>query len=431
MKNLTLFSLFLLLSLISNAAFCQSNYQEGYVLTLNKDTLRGLIDVKNWSTSPREILFFQRNFTRTRKYTVNEVTAFYAAGEKYVARVFQVDTSSNEFSKLSQYSKAENRRDSAFLKVLVEGKAGLFLFKDKERTHFFIEDDTLKTTELLNKQYLTESGQVATKTQYIGQLNYFWRKYPTLAPQINATKYTDKSLTNLFEAYEKLNNVGQPIYTNKISKGTSINFGLVMGLASTKLSFESAINALGKINFRPSINPTFGVSIELTPYKKVGMKTITPWSFYGDLLYKRYAAQDAVTTYFLSQIESSNTYILDFSYLRFSTAVRYNLAGQRVKYFVSGGFSASQLLKTHENAEIYRYYTFNTPDFTENKNEAVKYIRNFELGYFGGIGAKYNRLSCELRYEISTGVSEFTVALNSKVTHTQLLFCYKFGKTKD
>ena len=341
-----------------------------------------------------------------------------------------MDTSSSDFQSLTWSSKSQNRTQTAFLRVLIQGRGTLFLFKENKRRHFFMEEDTLKVTELLSKDYLEAINMVANKTQYKGQLKYYWRNYPSLTAQINRLNYDEKSLMNLFENYEKLHG-GQP-YIEQANKGLDVKFQVVGGLSLTKLAFKSnlALSNIEKADFNNTLSPVLGFAVELMPFKQGETRKINRISFYNEILYKKFVSEGIATKYFTDQIESIDIYKLGFSYLRLSTAVRYQSTGENFKYFASLGFTGALLLKTYNNSHIYRYYTFNTTNFIEKQDESIAYLSKYEIGYLGSLGLKYRQFSLEMRYESSTGMSQKTLIINPIVSQFHFLLGYRFGKTK-
>jgi hypothetical protein len=429
----------LFLQFISVITFSQTNFQSGYIVTINNEKIQGSIDYRNWAISPR-IIRFKKGENTIREYSVNELKEFSVADEKYISRTFLVDSSSSKYGAMSSTSKAENRTEKSFLRILVQGSSTLLLYKDENRHHYFMEEDTIKLVELLSKeflanphvllpmeQYLTSINQYfTTKDQYKGQLKYYWRKYPTLYQQIDLLEYEEKSMINLFNSYEKLK--GTHPYIEKPKKGVSYLFSLVGGVSQTNFKFESIINTTKpfEIAFDPTISPALGIGLEIVPFEEIATKRINHWTIYNEALYNRYSVEKLNTTYFLNQIETAELYKLDFSYLRLSSSFRFQTTGDKLKFFCGIGFSGSMLLKTNENLYNRKRYIFNTTNFSESNTAIIESLTSFEPGYLVSLGLKFNRISFQLRYENSFGMSGRTDLINPTIKHLYILIGYRF-----
>jgi hypothetical protein len=80
MQNTCKILFFLLLA----PAYClaQSNFNPGYVITLKGDTLRGLIDYREWDNNPADIRFKANASGKTETFSVNNASEFEISGLK-------------------------------------------------------------------------------------------------------------------------------------------------------------------------------------------------------------------------------------------------------------------------------------------------------------------------------------------------------------
>jgi hypothetical protein len=120
------------------------------------------------------------------------------------------------------------------------------------------------------------------------------------------------------------------------------------------------------------------------------------WSFYNELLYSSYQADNTYPRYFPASWAK-----FDFKYLKLNSMVRYD-AGL---LFFGAGLS---------NGFCIDHYGSDDSDF-----------RKYEIGLLLGAGIRYKRFSLELREDLGDGMSPFIGAY----THTerfQMLLGYKF-----
>jgi hypothetical protein len=117
---------FLFFLLTSISLFAQSNYQSGYVVTAQGDTLKGRIDYKEWSRNPAEISFQSLENPQTSQQ-FNAATIRYVSINGYAAyESFTVSISMDQvaMSNLSEGMDTSKISKTVFLKPLL--KAGLF-----------------------------------------------------------------------------------------------------------------------------------------------------------------------------------------------------------------------------------------------------------------------------------------------------------------
>lgn len=77
---------------IIQTSFGQENYIPGYVISA-RDTLRGLIDYRNWAENPEKISFKEKPGDSAVVYTPSDIKGFGAAGEFYESAVVETDIS--------------------------------------------------------------------------------------------------------------------------------------------------------------------------------------------------------------------------------------------------------------------------------------------------------------------------------------------------
>lgn len=71
-------------------AYAQKTFEPGYILPLQGDTVRGLIDFRNWAKNPDEISFKLSESAEATSYRPVDIKAFVVGGEKYVSAVVRL-----------------------------------------------------------------------------------------------------------------------------------------------------------------------------------------------------------------------------------------------------------------------------------------------------------------------------------------------------
>ncbi|MBB6272966.1 hypothetical protein HDF26_003426 [Pedobacter cryoconitis] len=175
-----LFLLGILLS-ISALSFAQSNFQKGYVVNNEKDTLRGYIDYKEWDLNPGKIAFKTDLDAGIQDFTVKNSLAWAVTGfEIYQKYEVEVSMSQVDVSRLSVGRDNSKAKSVVFLKVLQTGKnATLFSYTDGIKQRFYLlEKDESIPYELGSQLYMKskEDNLMVTDNQYIRQLGLVMTK---------------------------------------------------------------------------------------------------------------------------------------------------------------------------------------------------------------------------------------------------------------
>ncbi|MBO9613208.1 MAG: hypothetical protein J7619_10960 [Dyadobacter sp.] len=136
--------LFIIQLTTSMQAFAQGKFVEGYIITNQNDTIRGLVRYADWAMSPKEVRF-RSPVADGQMFPAKDVKGFgvLVANEIYKSKkIGLLDISLTQAYTIVPSLEA---RDSAyvFLQELVTGgRATLFEFLDRaEHPHYFIEKD--------------------------------------------------------------------------------------------------------------------------------------------------------------------------------------------------------------------------------------------------------------------------------------------------
>ncbi len=203
----------------------QNNFEPGFIVDANGDTLKGQVDYQGKKINAMKCLFKANG--RTKEYNPHMIEAYgFDRGEVYRAKL--INTSDNEES----YN---------FLQLLVDGKVRLYVYYDilaKER--IFIENDNLGINELREvKRPVGSTNNYVLYKEYIGYLKVYLPGQKTENQSLEL-----KSVKKLVESYNK--NSGKPVksYPLKAKKGKgsrqkavvlSLGAGITYSFAKYKL----------------------------------------------------------------------------------------------------------------------------------------------------------------------------------------------------
>jgi len=169
-----------LLIALPTAIFAQSNYHEGYVLKNNGDTLKGYINYREWSHSPRSIDFkIHKTDNQTISFNPTTIKAFSINGlENYIGYKGSISMDKTTFPNIPESLDTTKKLDTLFLRQLAIG-AHLTLFQhlDEVKTRFFIAEANNEPVELIYHQYYDDSKQIVNSDGYKGQLLLYINKF--------------------------------------------------------------------------------------------------------------------------------------------------------------------------------------------------------------------------------------------------------------
>src|SRR6185503_6080574 len=191
------FKLFLLVFLLPFFSLAQSDYKPGYVVTLKGDTIRGLIDLRNWDSNPTDISFKSSDAAGVQKFTINDIKLFNIP-DFVVYRRFVVRISLDETNTLHLVTGRDTsyKTDAVFLRELQRGKnIALYGYGDQSKKRYDVgEYPDYIPTELVYRLYL-DDGAVSDNHGRSVNENTFLKQLFALAAKYNAL---DDELTHEF-----------------------------------------------------------------------------------------------------------------------------------------------------------------------------------------------------------------------------------------
>ena len=120
-KFCTVLSCFLFLPFF---LFAQSNYKNGYIITLQGDTLKGFIDYQEWIKNPIAINFKSALQEKTVQEFTPATIKYFAIGnmEAYERYEGKIRLNRIEINKLATGVDTSTAKRTVFLRVLAQGK---------------------------------------------------------------------------------------------------------------------------------------------------------------------------------------------------------------------------------------------------------------------------------------------------------------------
>ncbi|MFD0837490.1 hypothetical protein ACFQ0I_17060 [Mariniflexile aquimaris] len=204
-----------------------------------------------------------------------------------------------------------------------------------------------------------------------------------------------------------------PDYKNE--KRIKIEKGIFIGASMTSLKFDDH-KLLPYLNskYKSSTDISFGVYLELFLNKNKG------WSLYNEIQYYSYKSSNHY-----EDIENENIFTtintkISHSFIKLNNLARFGFSMANQPLYFNLGMTNGWVI-TEENYRRIESNVFSVQ--TVSNGLAIPDVKNHEFGIIMGLGTKFNKLSFEVRYEITDGVSEDSA--NSKLNKLYFLVGYR------
>lgn len=422
MRFLKLISAFIVLAFLNSVSgYSQENFKPGFIVDNNKDTIKGLIDYRNWAITPKKFKFKIQSNSETKVYSSTDILSFGVAGEIYTSGIVIVEDgplNSMDHDNLWQF---HERIDTTYLQVLVDGPKSLYYLEDEnQKIHFFIGQSG-KFDRLMFKVYNTKYNNISIEKRdekYKGQLNIYLQDCSSIQKKISSSEYKKNELIKLFKDYYECKN-SEITYHYKVEKNKS-EFGLLAGLSFTQLKFiaDKEFSYLKKADFPISTNLAFGVFWNILFSRQKDRI-----SFNNEVLYCSYkAVSNNVRSSDNNDIYDITTGSIGCTSIKLNNLLRFKYPVKNTFVFVNGGISNAVTISETNNRRV-ESHVYSQTNISEREAliDAKKWIPGYLLG-FGGVFKKY---SCEVRMEKTGGMSNY-LALKSPVVSYYFLFGYRF-----
>ncbi|MCD4698804.1 MAG: PorT family protein [Bacteroidales bacterium] len=238
------------LIILVNITVClsQENFSPGYILSLSGDTLKGEILDQGDINNAKTVIFRENENTNEQTFTPTDISAFYISNGKYfeskifnfyqdipIITLLKIVNTSWETENRSAY---EIKRDTAFLRVVVKGKAQVYVNISKGgRKMYFVETPSGGFKHLRhNKTYdARKNGNIKfkTKTSIKDTLDLLVSNCPENLLIEKRKKIYLTDLIDLFTDYNTCIGSKSEIIQPRLK--VKIKFGLNLGMNNTNV----------------------------------------------------------------------------------------------------------------------------------------------------------------------------------------------------
>ncbi|NOU45506.1 MAG: tRNA modification GTPase [Bacteroidales bacterium] len=394
--------LFCILFLSAECSFGQIIFEKGYLITNENQKIECLIKNNDWDLSPTMIKYKLIDNEDIKTGNISTIREFGIYGySRYIKATVKIDRSSTKLSDLSQSRNAIWNQEQLFLKVLVQGKANLYCYKERNFTKFFYSLTDTLIQQLMFKEYSVNSHQMATNNDFRQQLMREVSCENTPLTTIEKINYDQNELERYFEKYNacEKNSIAT---TNTKKKLGKFNLRITPGLNYSSLSLGDGNAIKTKKYFKNEPDFRFGLEAEyILPFNK------NKWGVTFEPSYYYFKGKNPLSTSFK---------IVKFSSLYFSIGVRhYFFLNNTNKIFINGIINS--ITRIDLNSQI-------------SSIIGTLYIRHKPNLAFG-VGFEYRNLSAEFRYYTNQGALKYRSDWSFEYSNISFIIGYKLLRTGD
>lgn len=364
--------LIFIIALVTYAGTCfaQSDYLEGYIITLSKDTIHGLINYKSSVGNLKQCRFKPSPDAAYTDYTPEEISAFSIIGKKYYTAL-EVDIGGT--------------KDSFFIETLVEGIVDVFLYREFNQGYYLIRTDKGELYELQNSkvEVETEEGRYTKeKKEYVRMLRYLFSDSPSTLKKVDQLPFKTNAMIDIAQQYhEDVCDEYECVVYTKEKKAIAFTLGLYAGYSLSNLSLKSEHISKMNNDFSSSADPFFGLFLNI-----MDPNISERFSIQLDCIFQR-GKYIFDSTYFTT------------SYVRVPFSIKYTYPGKKIKPSFQLGIAYN---KWYNHSSQYIIPAWVVGDVIQK--------RDYQYGLFMGIEVSYElsrslELFAQGRYEKYSGKS--------------------------
>jgi hypothetical protein len=351
----------MLICLLPSCLVGQVVFEIGYFFDNNGEKTDCLIRNVEWKNSPTKIEYKLNDTSATENAGIEDIKEFKVSNYKYRRTIVDIDQSVRTINGLDDKKEPVFKKDTVFLRIIVEGSATLFFHGTKELYFFNVEGSPVK--QLIHKEYIVEN-KVLTNNKYKSQLFDHLKCEGITQGYVKKLNYNLADLTQVFVKYNKCKDAEYTRY-NFHTKRDAFNLYLLAGARISSFKLRNSMNKSQNIDYPDKTNFNFGVEAEYVfPFNK------NKWALVFRPFYQSYYAEESRPNY-------NNT--VDYQSIELATGIKYSMfLSTTSKIF----FYASPVL-------------VDLPIKSTIGSLNVSYSNNFDFG----LGYNYNnRISAEIHY---------------------------------
>lgn len=363
----------------------------------------------DWLNNPTQFEYKLSENSERKIKTITDVKVFEIVNKsKYVRQNIGIDRSTNVIAEMGYNKNPVFNKEQLFLKVLIEGKANLYLYEDKGLIRYFFNEGLTEVKQLIFKNYLVNSQQVAKNYEFRRQLWNTLKCEGIPMERLTKINYRQSELIKFFIEYNKCSNSDFVNYQIK-QKKDMFNLTIRPGIRSSSQTIGNDLFSWKEIDFGSGIT-SFRLGLEAEFI--LGFNN-NKWTLLLEPTYQQFESDATI-------ISNQSTGEELFATVNYES-VQINFG---VRYY----FLFKNNLKLFANALALYDTSFNSSVEVNGSIASVPVFSsdiNSQMGVALGIGCKYkNRYNAELRYLPKRNLLNGAGAWGSELSSVSLILGY-------
>jgi hypothetical protein len=408
------FKLLLIFFLFNTVASGQVKFVEGYIIK-NGSKQKVFIKDLDWSNNPSD--FSYKTNLKDNNIIVGNTSNIEEFGIgnyfRYISAKVQIDQSSSQVNKMTNYSEADFKSETVFLKQIIDGEAKLFSVQNNKFQRFFYRMGDGDIEPLVYKKYKLNESQISENVEFKLKLSEDLKCSNLNADDFRSLSYNNKSLSNIFYQYNTCVNSSSITYARIDNEKGYFNLAIKAGVFSLGLDVKEEGSGLAldvrSVNMGKQTSIRLAAEIEyLLPFNK------NKWAIFLEPGYQKFTAFENVNIESLNQ-NLNQSLSVDYQYVDVPFGLRhYMYINDTNKLFISAALSFALDLSSS---------TFNYEGNLGVRDSNINSSANLVFG----LGYNFNqKISIEARVNTARNITRDEAFLNSNFSSSGIILAYYF-----
>lgn len=404
MKNV-LFTLFFLI--IGFNSYSQILFEKGYYIDKGGQTVDCLIKNRDWKDNPVSFEYkISENSEVERKYTKTIMGFGISNASKFELHIVDIDRSSDLLDKLSIEREPIFKKEELLLRVLIEGKASLYSYRENNLIRYFYKFNDEDVKQLVYKRFEKDGLTYGVNNDYKKQLFNDLKCDKTELIQIREVEYKKKDLLKLIMAYNECVQSDYDLFQKKRNKDI-FNLSIRPGYRKSSLKLKNSESPDFNTDFGSKTGIRIGLEAELIlPFHK------NKWSVFVEPTYQSFESERETAYINNNWITKKAIFKAEYKSVEVPIGIRhYMFVNNNIKLFINAAYV---LDFEQSSSQIY----------AENRSTLdlkVSTDPNFALG--AGINFM-DKFSAEARVNIKRQITADYVFWSTEYTGFSLILGY-------
>jgi hypothetical protein len=379
--------------ILIGCSYGQNKLNNGFIITLDNDTIQGKLDYRSDLKSYESCIF--KGESGVTEYYPNQILGFgYNNYKLFSSQIIQ----------------------GSFVEVLIIGE--MSLFKSKYKYHIKKDTSIYDLESIPERVEIDGKIGIIEKSKWQGIVRYLISDCLNISNGIPNLKLNEKSLTQIIIKYNKCR--GTEYIEFKANKPwTQVNYGITLGLIRSEINIS---DGLGRFPFLDqsytSIDPSIGVLVAISSPR------ITENVAFQLGLHFLKSNYSSLVKLEEGSIQFYDTFI-ELNTLSIPLSLKYSFPEEKYKFYVEGGSNYD--LHLSSNTRLLREQVNGNVVSTFPESSAFE-VNNFQIGIWGGIGIlkTYRKfrgsIRCSYSQMYSFNNTNGFIANNNRISLNIILF---------